>query len=372
MWGKMKKSVLLILAGLLAVVCACAPEKNTAPPEAAPAETRQPSDSSHSEALCYHFVSENLTTDDGGIRTNYLDKASNEQLATGAQVLSESMGLMMLYAVKTGDQARFESLLAFVETRLDTGEILAYRYSPVSGAYHVNALLDDLRIIRALLLANDAFGSSYEETALTYAQRLYQTNVKGDRVYDFYDEQYDMTNDAITLCYPDLDTILLLAARDEKWVPVYDEMLSLMQGGYLGDGFPMYARSYSYESAAYSSEDIETVQSLLTILSLSGVKECPQASIDFIKRHVVDGTLYGAYTVDGTAKSHTESTAIYAICALIGKSEGDEELYQTSLNQMERFQVLDEGNEVYGAFADARTLDLYAFDNLMALLAYRW
>ncbi len=366
----MKKSVLFILAGLLAVMCACDPGTNTSPPEATPAQTRQPSGVSRGEELCCRFVSENLTTDDGGIRTNYLDKAPSEQLATGAQVLSESMGLMMLYAVKTGDQARFESLLGFVKTRLDTGEILAYRYAPVGGAYHVNALIDDLRIIRALLLANDAFGGSYEEIALTYAQRLYQTNVKEDRAYDFYDEQYGVTNNAITLCYPDLDTILLLAARDEQWAPVYDEMLALMQGGYLGDGFPMYARSYSYESAAYSGDDIETVQSLLTMLSLSGVKACPQASVDFIKRHVANGTLYGTYTVDGKPVSNTESTAIYAICALIGKSEGDEELYRTSLDQMERFQVLDESSEVYGAFADARTLDLYAFDNLMALLAY--
>jgi hypothetical protein len=323
------------------------------------------------EELCFRFVSEKLTADDGGIRTNYLDKMPDAEQATGAQVLSESMGLMMLYAVRIGDQALFDRSLAFVEGRLDTGAILSYRYSPDDGAYPVNALVDDLRIIRALLLAYDAFGGGYEKTALTCAERLYQTNVKDGRAYDFYDERYGVTNDAITLCYPDLDTIRLLAAREEKWAPVYGEMLALVKGGYLGDRFPMYARSYSYPDETYSQEDIVTVQSLLTILSLSRVGECPQSSVDFIKRHVADGTLYGAYRADGKNRSSTESTAIYAICAIIGQSEGDEELYRASLKQMERFQVLDAGSEVYGAFADARTLDLYAFDNLMALLAYR-
>ncbi len=368
----MKKITLLIWVGLLVVMGSCSPEINAGPSTTASEEAgRQTAGVSQGEALCFEFVSQRLATADGGIRTNYLDKAPNAELATGAEVLSESMGLMMLYALKAGDQSLFDRSCAFVKERLDTGEILSYRYSPEDGAYHVNAFLDDLRIIRALLLAYEAFGGEYEKNALAYADRLYQTNVKGTRAYDFYDERFGMTNDVITLCYADLDTIGLLAMRDERWSPVYDRMLAVVKGGYLGDRFPMYARSYSYADAAYSKEDIVTVQSLLTILSLSRVGECPKASVDFIRRHVAGGTLYGVYRADGETVSNTESTAIYAICAIIGKSLGDEELYRASLERMGRFQVLTEGSEVYGAFADARTLDLYAFDNLMALLAYR-
>ncbi len=353
--------------------CSCVPATEAASTGAAQSAEAQAETAAagQEETLLLRFVSEHLVTSDGGVRTNYLDPAPNADWATGEEVLSESMGLWMLYAAKTGDQASFERSLAFVKERLDMGVLLSYRYSPESGAYPVNAFLDDLRVIRALLLAQEAFGGQYETTALSYADRLYRTNVKENRVYDFYDERYGGTNDFVTLCYLDLDTLNMLAARDEKWWPVLETMRAVAEGGYLGDRFPMYARSYDYASETYSSQSIDTVQSLLTMLSLSQVGACPRASVDWIRQRVAKGTLYGAYDLNGANIGQTESTAVYAICAMIGQSEQDGELYRLSIARMERFQVLDQTSEVYGAFANARTLELYAFDNLMALLAYR-
>ena len=133
----------------------------------------------------------------------------------------------------------------------------------------------------------------------------------------------------------------------------------------------MYAGIYSYKEGTYSANDISTIQSLLTVLNLALIGESSQSSIDFIKKNTERGTLYGSYDIKGKAKNDVESTAIYAICADIGRAIGDEVLYETAITQMNRFQVLDENSKVFGAFADAQTLDLYAFDNLMALLAYR-
>jgi hypothetical protein len=163
----------------------------------------------------------------------------------------------------------------------------------------------------------------------------------------------------------------MLARRDERWTFVYEEMLGVLKGGYLGEEFPLYAGAYSYLDGTYTEEDVVTVQSLLTILNLARVGECPQSSLAYIKRHVAGGTLYGGYRIDGSSAGRVESTAVYAICARIAKAVGDEEFYEASLEQMNRFQVLDADSEVFGAFANAQTLDLYAFDNLMALLAYR-
>ncbi len=365
--GKLKRYAWLALAGAVAAVLACAPRTNAAPKGTAAAVA----DASEREALCLSFVEAHLTADDGGIRTNYLDKAPDAALATGAQVLSESMGLLMRYAAAAGERALFERSLAFVEERLDTGEILSYRYSQKDGAYPVNAFLDDLRIIRALLEGYDAFGGEYQKTALEYAGRLYRTNVAGGRVYDYYDEHYGAGTESVTLCYLDLGTLRRLAELDGRWQPVFDEMRTVALGGYLGDRFPMFARSYTYADGAYADRDIDTVQSLLTMLHLSEIGECPQSSVDFVRRLVERGTLYGAYDTGGGSIGQVESTAIYAISACIGRSEGDEELYRASMEQMERFQVLDRESEVYGAFADAQTLELYAFDNLTALLAFR-
>ena len=38
---------------------------------------------------------------------------------------------------------------------------------------------------------------------------------------------------------------------------------------------------------------------------------------------------------------------------------------------MESFQVMDKNSVIYGGFGNTETLDVYSFDNLNALLAYR-
>lgn len=369
----MKRKALIVLTSLMTVLFACSAGGGK-PLTTVTQETANPSEPEtiqRREELCFRFICENLLQADGGVRTNFLDKSKNDELATGAQVLSESMGLWMLYAAETKNKTLFDRSLAYVKSQLDTEGILSYRYAPPEGAYPVNAFLDDMRIIRSLLLADDAFGDGYEETALAYANRLYQTNITQNRVLDFYDAQSGAAGDFVTLCYSDFNTIRNLAGHDEKWQAVYDEMLGIIKGGYLGDGFPMYAGTYYYNEGAYSANDISTVQSLLTVLNLALIGESSQSSIDFIRRNTERGTLYGSYSTNGKAKNNVESTAIYAICADIGKAVGDDELYEAAIAQMNRFQVLDENSKVFGAFANAQTLDLYAFDNLMALLAYR-
>jgi len=308
-------------------------------------------------------------TTEGGIRTNYLDKPHQRDYATGGEVLSESMGLIMLYAVGNGDEGLFQRSFAFVREYLDTGTILSYRYGE-DGPYHVNAFVDDIRIIRALILAGDAFGQGYLDTAYDYADRLYQTNIRNGRVYDMYDERYHKRNERITLCYLDLSTIKLLADHDDRWAEVYEGMLDIALGGYISDEVPLFAASYSYDSGAYSDGDINMIEAALTALNLAKVGECPQQTIRYLKQSIENGAIYGTYSHDGIERNTMESTAVYAICALLAAEAGDEEMYAMSINRMDAFQVMDEENEVYGAFADPVSLDLYSYDNLMALLAY--
>lgn len=365
----MAKRTILIIAILFLFACACS-AADDASPQNETGESIVLQQLEQHEGLCFKFLSEQMVTADGGFRTNYLDKMAEAELATGADVLSESMGLWMLYAAEIRDSALFGQSLQFVERYLDTGKILSYRYSPENGAYHVNAFVDDIRIIRALLLADDAFGG-YLDMAKDFADRLYQTNVKDGYVFDFYDEQYGMTNDFVTLCYIDFDTMRMLGEQNGDWLDVYENMLAIVSGGYLGEGFPMYEGSYRYATKEYADEDIVTVQSLLTVLNLARIGECPQNAVDFIKQRLADGALYGAYDRNGKPVGHTESTAIYAICAQIAQTVHDEGMYEDCIERMNRYQVTDRSSEVYGAFANAETMDLYAFDNLMALLAYR-
>ena len=367
MSSSIKKALLWAMALLTALSFAggCAPS-----PEGGGA-IGTPAPSVPGEKLCFAFMKENMVNAQGGLRTNYLDGGPGGELAKGEEVLSESMGLWMLYLVEMGDEPMLRRALGFVEDCLDTGNMLSYRYSPDTGAYPVNAFLDDMRIIRALLLAGDAFGGDYRDKALAYADRLYATNVRDGCVYDMYDETLKITNDFITLCYLDIDTMGRLGRYDARWEEAARAMERIAAGGYLGDDFPLYAKAYRYDEAVYDNGDIDTVQALITALSLAQVGRCPEKTLDYLAEKVKAGTLYGAYRKDGTPVNEVESTAIYALCAMIFSQVGDGEHYDACISRMEDLQVNDPNSELNGAFADPKTKQLYAFDNLTALLAFR-
>lgn len=356
--------------GLILMICiffltACSPTADS------PTETESMSPPGKRENACFGFIQSEMITKQGGIRTNYLDQHHQHEYAVGDEVLSESMGLLMLYAAARGDKELFERAYDFVQTNLDTGDIISYRYDPDGEVYHVNAFVDDMRIVRALILAQDVFGGGYIDEALALADRLYKTNVANAYVYDIYDEEYEIRNNFVTLCYIDLYTIQLLSHHDAKWYDVYRTMIDVVKEGYISDTFPMYVKSYSYEALAYKESHINMVEATLTVLNLAYVGECPSQSIDFLKHTISKGAVYGSYDTSGNGISEVESTAIYAICAQIAKVIEDEEMQNMCIEKMNRFQVLDETSEVYGAFANAQTLDSYSFDNLMALIALR-
>ncbi len=322
------------------------------------------------EHICFDFFKKEMITAQGGIRTNYLDKEHNPNLATGSDVLSESMGLNMLYAIQIDDKAMFESSLDFVKEYLDTGKIISYRYSTEDSPYYVNAFVDDIRIIRALILADEKYNREYSDIVKKYSKRLYDTNIKDNYILDMYDEINCNNNDFITLCYIDLYTIGLLEKYDARWEKVYNAMDDILKEGYISDDFPMYKSSYSYTSQDYRVGDINMIESTLTALNLARVGKCPEKTVEYLKELINTGGIFAKYDNGGIKKSPTESTAIYAICSLIAKEVKDEQMYRMCIDKMMSFQVNDENSVVFGAFADPVTLALYSFDNLTALIAY--
>lgn len=370
----MKRTVVLSIALLVLLSSSCSAQSNK-PPSISnwdiELDQSWKQQMSERETVCFDFVKNELITKQGGVRTNYLDKAHDPNFASGKEVLSESLGLLMLYSGAIKDKAMFDNLLSYVKNYLDTGDIISYRYVDEDGAYDVNAFIDDMRIIRALIFASDVFEEEYLDIAMEYADRLYATNVCNGFAYDMYDRQYKNKNDFITLCYVDLYTMQLLKAYDARWSKVYDLMLDIEKGGYISDVFPMYQTSYSYSSKTYKTGDVNMIEATLTALNLASIGECPQRTIRYLKENIQNEAIYSSYSQDGKPLSQNESTAIYAICALIAKEAEDEDMYAMCIERMSSLQVMDKTSEVYGAFANPVSLELYSFDNLMALLAYR-
>ena len=357
----------LIMASFL-LLCGCNSTSGEALKENA---FTQPAPAGAAEQACLGFVQNQLTAQ-GGVFTNYLSGSALGDSAQGHEVLSESQGLMLRYYAALADDKAFSQTLGFISQSVDTGVLLSYRVREDGSHFTANAAIDDLRILRGLLEGAQAFSQpDYRALCQVWAKRLYETNVQDDILLDCYDETLSLAGRVSTLCFSDLETMRLLGSVDKRWNSVEKKMRNILKKGYLGDGFPFYKTRYHADLATYEADQINMVEALLTALHLSQVGECPAATVRWVKEALSQGAIYGAYTPQGQPVSAIESTAIYALCALLGDSEGDQALAAAAMDKLHAFQVADKQSALYGAFADASTLQAYSFDNLMALAALR-
>lgn len=377
----MRKIIIAALAIFAGIIGLTACEKTAVPNPSNSVHTNSPApvnlendtkvNQTQEVANLEQFITSKLTAE-YGVYTNFIETDQSAEAASGHEVLSESASLQMLAAVRSGQQERFAEQWQLAKQTFDMNSGFSYRYSPKQQKlYPLNAAVDDLRMIQALYEAGEKFGDKrYTAEADKYGERFYDYNVKDGRLYDFYDMEYSSTNTFVTLCYINLGTLRKLSITSQFSKKLTNDMKVILENGYLSDEFPFYETRFNYETGKYSSENINTVESLLSILALAEVDQEKSTSIDFIKQQVEAGTLYGQYSREGKPLNDIRSTAIYAITAMIGAEIGDESLYHKSIERMNEFRVTDVGSPLYGGFGDVASSQAYSFDNLMALLAY--
>lgn len=312
------------------------------------------------------FVEEKMFRHDYGIKTTYHLPPSSYEYASGEEVLSESMGLMMLHYVYTKNESAFENLRLFCEEKLKNKSIYVYR-----EGFSTNALVDDFRLIEALLLAGETFNKPYyTEQALAYANVLYETNTSNGFLVDFYDVQYKNRHNFLTLCYANFKLLYKLSTYDSRWQPILNTTKAIVHSGFISDSLPLYRNNYDYSSNIYNEESIHIVHGLKTLLHLAEIGEMPPASLQWLKQRVDEGTLYGSYSITGEALTNIQSTAAYALAARIAAAVSDKSLYYQCIQRMEQYKINDISNEMFGSFGNIETKEAYSFDQLTALLAY--
>ncbi|WP_339799347.1 glycosyl hydrolase family 8 [Paenibacillus sp. FSL R5-0744] len=377
----MRKIIIAALAIFAGIIGLTACEKTAVPNPSNSVHTKSPApvDSENDTKVIQtqevtnleQFITSKLTGE-YGVYTNFIETDQSAEAASGHEVLSESASLRMLAAVRSGQQERFAEQWQLAKQTFDINSGFSYRYSPKQQKlYPLNAAVDDLRMIQALYEAGEKFGDKrYTAEADKYGERFYDYNVKDGKLYDFYDMEYSSTNTFVTLCYINLGTLRKMSIPSQFSKKLTNDLNVILENGYLSDEFPFYETRFNYESGKYSSENINTVESLLSILALAEVGQQKATSIDFIKQQVEAGTLYGQYSREGKPLNDIRSTAIYAITAMIGAEIGDESLHHKSIERMNEFRVTDVDSPLYGGFGDVASGQAYSFDNLMALLAY--
>lgn len=316
------------------------------------------------------FIAGQLSGSRGEIYTNYIDKAGSN--TTDNNILSESQGLMMEYAVRMDDQAAFDRAYSFLKENMCTQGIFSWYVTEEGEKAGANALLDDLRIYRALCLAEEQWGG-YGEEAEGLAEAILKYNVYEDNLSSFYDFAQESPGSTISLCYGDLEALWLLKEQDDKFGPLMDKMIKTVQEGYISDEFPLYYSSYDYEKNAYSQDSLNTAEALMTLYHLAGAGLLKETSEEWVASQLEGDGLASRYRVDGTVVPgyDYETTAVYAIAALIGYESGNARIYTRALQKIEQNRVWDTGSSFYGSFKNSEGGEgLIAFDQLMPLILY--
>lgn len=327
---------------------------------------------SERENILLNFLDNKLTLKDGGIKTNYKDEKSQGDITKGYSVLSESEGMMLLYYLERNDEEKFNDTLKYIKDNMILkNNLISWRVTG-KNKESTSATIDDLRIVKALLLANERWGKfEYRKMAVKTFKAISKNLLDNNLLSDFNDG-YNKSN-ITTLCYIDLPTLKYLSNIDYAWKKVYTASINVLNNGYISDKVPLYKKSYNRETKKYDNGDVDTLLSLICILNKAEVSESTSKSVNWLtEKFKTDGAIYAKYNSNtGIKSSDVQSTSIYALLVRIGEKTGNKELYNMALKKLKDFQIINKNSPIYGAYGDPKTLQVYSFDNLNSLLAYR-
>ncbi len=309
-----------------------------------------------------NFVLNKLINNKGGIETQYGENEEN--------VLSESEGLMLEYAVLSNNIQLFNSTLNYINNNMKSDELVTWQIQDGKKS-RVNAAIDDLRIYGAMKDGYERFHTK-EEGLRKYRKAIYKYNTNEGNLIDFYDFESNSKADRLTLCYADFNVIKKLAEDDVRFYKVYKSSMDIIKNGYISDSFPLYYSYFDYGLNTYPESELNTSEAMVTLLHLAEAGEIKEQSIKWLKDTIKNDGLLGRYTTDGKVVEgyEYESTAAYAITAMIGNQVNDSELVDLAIEKMEKMRIDNTANEYNGAFGNQDGSGIYSFDQCMPLVTY--
>ncbi|MFC6289692.1 glycosyl hydrolase family 8 [Levilactobacillus angrenensis] len=306
-----------------------------------------------------------------GIYTNYVDtKTRQSGTATGHELLSESAGMWLQYLAQSHQDKEFRAFYrATIKTFGDHGQF-SYRYDPRSHKrFAVNATLDDLRIIRALNLYDAQMHTKhYRQAAADHFAALKVGALKDGKLYDYYDPQSRRTAKTSSLAYFDFKTLRYYERETRAGRRAYNEQLKVVRGGYLGNVFPLYAASFNWGTLTYSPKNLNTSEALEVLLHLAEVGQLKATSRTWLAQQVKGKKLYNGYSTAGSVTNRGQSTANYALAAMIFAAAKDQANYRVAMRLVWAGQVTGQ-SPISGGIGDAKSHQSYSYSNLTALNA---
>ena len=291
--------------------------------------------------------------------------------AKGNQYLSESTGLWLSHLAVTRQYKAFRQFYAASKKRLYNGATFNYRYDPAHPRRSwVNATGDDLRIMQALLMYDEATESTHYRRELSQLfGNLANVAFPRGQLRDFYDSHSRQAAHTGSLAYFNLQTLHYLENGTKAGRAHYRRQLQVVQQGYLGDALPLYAKNYDWTSGAYSKDTLNMSEALIVLLNLTRVGHLKAASAQWLRGCVDHKMLPNRVTTSGQIVDHGQADASWAIAAEIFATLGDKPYYNKCIQYLDAKQIKQQGL-LQGGFGDVKSGTSYSFDNLTVLRAY--
>lgn len=314
-----------------------------------------------------NFITSKLMDADGGIHSLYKENNS-DTFAT--EILSESQGAILEYAVLSKNHELFNEILDFIKINLWEDGLTAWQIKD-NETSKVNALIDDFRIYDALEDAQSLWGD-YEDTLDILQTKLLDFGYKDGKFVDFYDSATKEYANRFTLCYGDFKAMEKLSKDNLQVKEAYQRCVELVTKGQISEEFPLYYSWYNYKDKKYEKDDLNMAEAMVTLLHLSEADLLPDNTLNWLKEQMQGSGVKARYTVKGKVVEdyNYDSTAVYALIAMIGVEENDSDLINQAIKKMEKMRIDDTSLEYNGAFGLEDGSGITSFDQIMPLLAY--
>ncbi|MDD3335795.1 MAG: glycosyl hydrolase family 8 [Eubacteriales bacterium] len=313
------------------------------------------------------FIQNYLMEEDGGVAASYTPDGVGQPIKSDIR-LAESQGLMMEYALDVSDQALFQRAYAYVNSAMTQNGLCAWR-SQNGQNESMNASLDDLRILQALLLAEKRWGGYKQDIAIR-EEALWQGVVREGYMLDYVGLAGENLAQTSTLCYLDVTALDALAQYHARWQPVADRARELLELGTISQAFPLYYPRYDVAQQCYSGSQLQMNEAMVCILHCARAGIAQDKTLDYLEQLLESGPVYAAYGLDGKPLEgyRFESTATYALLVQIGLETQREKIFRPALERMERSRCFI--GFMKGGYGLTRETTHYIFDDLQALKAW--
>lgn len=319
------------------------------------------------------FIDRWLQNENGTIATYIQDgETEDEDHVQGREALAETLGLFMYYALEKDDEILFKRFYTQLNVYFleDSGFVNWKLMENGTSDVEANALIDDIRIMHALVLAHEKWDEEqYILTAVSISDYLKEHNVMEGIYTNFYDKKFDYASSEISLSYIDVQAMNDLVEYDLLDADVVAETTQVLLNAPLDNGF--YPLSYNVVKDEYKfSDDVNIVDQAILAYHYAQIDNPSKEFRDFIKGEMKDrGLVHGMYNRETkTPTVDYESPAIYGFLILYALEIGEDKLANNIYKRLKEFQVTSRNSDYYGGYSITND-DTHIFDNLIPMLA---